>query len=72
MTSEDNKFNYIAAKYSNGTDMEGNVVPNCTIIATRPDGNLSYFPADNNNPNYAYIKAKHDDTNDSFTIKDAD
>mgnify|MGYP007077404729 CR=1 FL=1 len=72
MTHEDSRFNYIAAKYSNGTDMEGNAMPNCTIIATRPDGNFSYFPADNNNPNYAYIKARHDDADDSFTIADAD
>ena len=72
MIDENSKFNYISAKYVHGTDVEGNVINNCIITATRPDGNFSYFPADNNNPNYAYIKARHDDTDDSFTIKDAD
>ena len=41
------------------------------IIATI-NGVSVFVPIDLANRNYAEIKAKHDDPNDSFTIQDAD
>ena len=36
------------------------------------DGETLTVPLDSDNRHYAAIKAKHDDTDDSFSIQDAD
>lgn len=36
------------------------------------DGEDLIVPIDTDNRHYAFMKAKHDDPNDSFTIADAD
>ena len=54
------------AKYIAGIDGENSMV-SCTI-----NGVGVSVPLDPANTDYAYIKARHDDTDDSFTIQDAD
>lgn len=61
-----NDFNVTTAKYK--SDEIGN---NVYIIATIDGAEVS-VPLDLDNAHYAFIKAKHDDPNDSFTIADAD
>ena len=58
-------FNITAAQYQQ--DDDGN---NFQITATI-DGIERVVPIDTANRHYAAIKAKHDDTDDSFTIQDA-
>ena len=60
-----NRFNVTTAQYK--ADELGN---NAYIIATI-DGVEMSVPLDLENVHYAFIKAKHDDADDSFTITDA-
>ena len=60
-----NDFNVTTAQYK--TDEVGN---NVYILATI-DGVEVGVPLDLDNVHYAFIKAKHDDADDSFTIQDA-
>ncbi len=58
-------FDISSAQYK--TNELGN---NVYIIATIDDVEMS-VPLDLDNVHYAFIKAKHDDADDSFTIQDA-
>lgn len=63
-------MNVTSAQYIAITGPDG-VASNASIKATI-DGEEVFVPINTGNKDYAYIKAKHDDANDSFTIQDAD
>lgn len=60
-------MNITSAQYLSGLISGSNVLIKATI-----DGEEMFVPIDSDNKEYAAIKAKHDDSNDSFTIQDAD
>jgi|11_taG_2_1085331.scaffolds.fasta_scaffold05063_2 putative heme iron utilization protein len=67
-----NDFNFTSAQYVSGTDMDGNPVTNTTVIAVNADGSQSIIPANVGNEKYDHLLARHNDSDDDFTIADAD
>ena len=59
-------FNITSAQYV--AEIDGS---NSNIISANIDGVDCFVPVDTDNQHYVAIKAKHDDSDDSFTIQDA-
>mgnify|MGYP003153105043 FL=1 len=68
----DNKFNFSSAQYISGTDMDGKPLVNNVVKAVHADGAEALIPAKVGNEEYDHLLARHEDSNDDFTIADAD
>ena len=67
-----NKFNFASAQYISGTDIEGNPLTNTVVKAVHTNGAQALIPADVGNEEYDHLLARHNDSDDDFTIADAD
>ena len=67
MIEMDMKNNWTSAQYQK--DPENNV---CGIMAVSTSGENVFVPISVENVDYVEIKSRHDDSEDSFTIADAD
>ena len=68
----DNKFNFSSAQYISGTDMDGKPLVNNVVKAVYANGVQALIPAEVGNEKYDHLLARHKDSDDSFTIADAD
>lgn len=64
----DLKNNWTSAQYQK--DPDDDTV--CGIMAVSASGENIFVPINVENKDYVDIKSRHDDSEDSFTIKDAD
>ena len=62
------KNNWVSAQYQK--DPDDNTV--CGIMAVSAGGENTFVPITVENKDYMEIKSRHDDADDSFTIKDAE
>ena len=67
-----NKFNYASAQYISGTAMDGTPLTNTVVKAVHTNGAQALIPADVGNEEYDHLLARHNDSDDDFTIQDAD
>ena len=67
-----NNFNFTSAQYISGIGMDGSPLTNTVVKAVHANGAQALIPAEVGNEEYDHLLVRHNDSDDDFTIADAD